>query len=120
MRTSFDARSFLHLADRLLNDNRYEKEARIRTAIGRAYYAAFLSAMKKLQGLGCSFKDVYRLHKDVIEMLSSRNGGLGSKLNDLLEYRVDADYKMEARVTHLGEKCCRLSEHIINRLEELH
>jgi len=120
MHTSFDPRDFFNLADRLLNDMRYEKEARVRTAIGRAYYAAFLCSMKKLQELGCSFKDVDRLHKDVIEELRSRNGGLGSKLNSLFDHRVDADYILEAKVTHLGDKCCRLSEHIINSLEALH
>jgi len=120
MCSSFDPRGFLRLADRLLNDTKYEKEARIRTTISRAYYAAFLSAMKKLQELGFSFRDVHRLHRDVIEMLSSRNGGLGSKLNSLFDHRVDADYKVEANVTHLGDKCCRLSEHIINSLEALH
>jgi len=120
MHASFDPRDFFHLADRLLNDGRYEKEARIRTAIGRAYYAAFLCAMKRLKELGCSFQDVDRLHRNVIEELRSRNGGLGSKLNSLFDHRVEADYKVEAQVTHLGDKCCRLSEHIINSLETLH
>jgi uncharacterized protein (UPF0332 family) len=119
MKSSFPPRHFLELADKLLNDKKYDKEARIRTSIGRAYYAAFLSAMRKLESFGFSFTNVDRIHREVIEALKTKDGGLGSKLDDLFEFRVQADYFMDAMVTNFGDKCCRFSEHIINRLEDL-
>jgi len=120
MKSAFSPRLFLRLANQLLNDKKYHTEAGVRTIVGRAYYAAFLSAMIKLRILGHSFRDVHRIHKEVIEALSSRDGGLGSKLDALFDYRVQADYDMDAVVINLGDKCCRFSEHIINRLEDLH
>jgi hypothetical protein len=55
----------------------------------------------------------------VIEKLTAKNGGLGSKLNTLFDYRVDADHKMAAHVTNLGETCCKFAEHIIDRVKKL-
>lgn len=117
----YDPRRFLEIANRLLLDSNYERQGRIRTAIGRAYYAAFLLSMKKLQELGHSFRRIHRLHKDVIDtLMKSRYYSIGSKLNTLFEYRVDADYKMESRITpELGKLCIRLSEHIISSIEQL-
>lgn len=111
----------MEIADHLLRDSHYEKEGRIRTAIGRAYYAAFLLAMKKLQERGHSFLDVHRLHKDVIDrMMKYKYHSIGSKLNTLLEHRVDADYKMNARITStLGEACVRLAEVLIGEIERI-
>ncbi len=116
----FDPRLFLEIANQLLNDSHYEMEGRIRTSIGRAYYAAFLLARKRLQDIGYSFADVYRLHKDVIETLMDINTSVGNKLNTLFDHRVDADYRTEARITQeLGKSCVRLSEHIIDSIERL-
>lgn len=121
MSFAYDPRQFLEIANRLLIDSDYERQGRIRTAIGRAYYAAFLISMKKLQELGYSFRRIHRLHKDVIDkLMRSRYYSIGSKLNTLFEYRVDADYKMESRITpELGKSCTRLSELIIRSVEQL-
>lgn len=94
-------------------------EGRIRTVIGRTYYAAFLTTFKRLKELGASFREDYRIHKDVIEKLKEKDSGLGSKLNTLFDYRVDADYKMDTQVTNLGKDCCKFAEHIIGRVKEL-
>jgi uncharacterized protein (UPF0332 family) len=119
LRAPYNPEGFLELANKLLTDKGYDPEGRTRTAIGRAYYAAFLVTFKKLQELGASFPEDYRIHKAVIEKLTAKNGGLGSKLNTLFDYRVDADYKMDAHVTNLGKTCCKFAEHIISRVKEL-
>lgn len=119
MKANFPPRRFLELANELLNDKKYDKEARVRTAIGRAYYAAFLCAKTKLESFEFSFTNVDTIHRGVIEALKTKDGGLGSKLDDLFEFRVQADYFMDTMVINLGDKCCRFSEHIINRLESL-
>lgn len=119
MRVPYDPEGFLELANNLLDDENYDFEGRTRTAIGRAYYAAFLFTLKRLQELGANFREDYRIHKAVIEKLKTKNAGLGSKLNALFDYRVDADYKMNAQVTNLGKTSCRFAEHIIRRVKEL-
>lgn len=121
MQVSYDPRQFLEIADRLIRDRHYEREGRIRTAIGRAYYAAFLVAMKRLQELGHSFRRIQRLHKDVIDrLMKDKYYSIGSKLNTLLDYRVDADYKMSALITpRLAESSIRLAEAIIGAIEQI-
>lgn len=44
--SGYDPTGFLELADQLIEDGRYDKFGRSRTAIGRAYYAAFLMVKK--------------------------------------------------------------------------
>ena len=119
MRGSFDPELFLELANQLLLDKDYNPETRVRTVIGRAYYSAFLIAQSKLESLGASFIDEHRIHVDVITKLAEKDSGLGSKLNTLFDYRVDADYKMNAKVTNLGPDSCKFAQHIINRVKAL-
>jgi uncharacterized protein (UPF0332 family) len=116
---AFDPEGFLELAGQLLDDKNYDTESKVRTAIGRAYYAAFLITQSKLENLGQSFDDEHRIHADVIKKLSARDGALGSKLNTLFDYRVDADYKMNSRVINLGPSACKFAEHIIARVKGL-
>lgn len=122
MSFEFDPRSFLDIAEDLLTKKRKDlnKEARIRTAIGRAYYAAFLMVKKKLQEGGCSFRRVEQLHRDVIKQLMNDDYFVGSKLNTLFDYRVDADYKMNAKITpKLGESSIKLSRRILLDIDRL-
>lgn len=120
MSFAYDPRLFLDIAKQLLNDSRYEGKGRTRTSIGRAYYAAFLFTRKRLQGLGHSFADVDKIHKDVIEKLMDRNTAISNMLETLFGHRVDADYKMEAMITlELGKSCVKLSEYIIHSVEQL-
>ncbi len=117
----FDPRQFLDLADALLDDSKYEKQGRIRTCIGRAYYAAFLLSMKKLQEIGHSFREVDRLHKDVIStLMNEKKHFISSQLDKLREYRVNADYKMKSKITsELGKRCIMLSRKIMHSIEQI-
>ena len=113
----FDSSRFLDIANKLLGDRSYRDEAGWRTAIGRAYYAAFLAAKKRLEERGCNFVDVEKLHQDVIQKLMSRKSDTANKLNTLRERRVNADYYMDAPIgPELGQRCARLSEIVISEL----
>ncbi len=116
----FDPRDFLDLANQLLPDHRYDTRTRHRTAIGRAYYAAFLLVRKHLGEQGHSFAEVGQVHKDVINTAMTRNRAIGNKLQTLYRARIEADYLMEAQVTEtLAKNCLILSETIIQSVGEL-
>ena len=120
MPSYYEPQNFLEFADQLLSDKRYEEQGRLRTAIGRAYYAAFLSTKKKLEEIGFSFRDVERIHREVIEALMNLDYSMGDRLEALRNYRVDADYKMEASITPLlGISSVKLSQIIIDSVTRL-
>ena len=70
-----------------------------RTAIGRAYYAAFQTAVSVLRGCGCTISKGPQAHGDVILRLQASNNSavqrVGSQLRDLKGKRNDADYDLE-------------------------
>jgi hypothetical protein len=84
----FDPLLFLTLA-RLLATTAEERH--IRTAVGRAYYTAFLIARDKL-GVVVQ-KDV---HTEVIRALRGRNRAWADKLDSLRRLRLAADYELTA------------------------
>jgi uncharacterized protein (UPF0332 family) len=107
----------LEIANKLLSDSSYRDEAGWRTAIGRAYYAAFLATWKRLEERGCNFADVEKIHQEVIQKLMSRKSDTANKLNTLREKRVKADYYMDAAINpELGQRCARLSQMVISEL----
>lgn len=117
----FRPRKFLKLALRLIKDHNYEEPCRIRTAVGRAYYAAFLNAKQKLERLGHRFPDDGRVHTKVIDKLMERGDtGIGSKLDELYEKRRVADYYMDTSISKAeGTHYVGVSERIIYALEQL-
>ena len=45
---------------------------------------------------------------------------IGSQLDKLREYRVNADYKMKSKITsELGKRCIMLSRKIIHSIEQI-
>src|SRR5688572_4081243 len=70
-----------------------------RTAIGRAYYAAFQTAVLILRGCGFRISKGPQAHGEVINrLLNSKNAAVervGSQLGDLKNKRNDADYELE-------------------------
>lgn len=116
----FDSSLFLEIANKILSDQGFRNEGGWRTAIGRAYYAAFLATKRKLEDLGSNFVDVDRIHHEVIQELMRKNTDLGNRLDTLREKRVDADYDMSASIPpSLGQKCAKLSEGIISSVKRL-
>ena len=116
----YDPSQFLELADTLVGDDQYEEAGRSRTSVGRAYYAAFLMAKKKLEELGSAFGDVHRIHEQVIVSVNEKNSAIGNKLETLRRYRVDADYTMEAQVNlAISKKCVSIARNVLHSLNQL-
>ena len=121
MRTSFDPRKFLELANQLIWDVDYERDPRARTAMGRIYYTVFLLALEKLHEKGLGAKDQEKIHKFVIETYNKKGlSTIGNGLDQLREKRVDADYRLMVNVTlDSCKKYARLSEHLISLIEQV-
>lgn len=119
MRRVYDPRRFLDLSNRILSDGDYERESRARTAIGRAYYAAFLIAYQKLREKGVRIPESSEIHRAVIQTFMEKGlSTIGNPLDQLREKRVDADYHMDSNITvSLGQRCAKLSEYVIQLIE---
>lgn len=83
----FDPREFLEVADSMASQGR--SEAALRTAVGRAYYAAFLRARDMLGVRGRR-----RVKKRVIDELKKQDRHAGDQLDKLEELRDYADYDL--------------------------
>jgi len=116
----FRPRKFLKLAEILIEDEKYEKPARIRTAIGRAYYASHLFVKEKMQQAGWKVPDDHNVHNFVIdELLDSEIPQIGSQLDQLFQKRRDADYYMDALLEiSEGRYCVQLSQGIISFMDQ--
>jgi len=106
-----------------VTDRRYQTiaglQTRIRTSIGRAYYASFLLSKMKQEARGHSFRDPQRVHQLVIDSLKDdKLSNIASKLDQLRDFRRDADYHMRSTFSKGdGNKCVGLAENILALLE---
>jgi len=93
----FDPEDFLNLARALLNeDNTDFENARYRSSISRAYYAAFLKAMEKCaERRGYTYDKSADVHKEVIKDVKSILGDRtsGDFLRSLKKLRTNAELK---------------------------
>ena len=80
----FDPSDFLDLARELGKNN----EARIRTAVGRAYYASFLAIRNSM----AIEEKTPEVHRKVLSMLYKKNAVIANKLHYLRRQRNIADY----------------------------
>ena len=87
MTQPFDPVKFLGLARELASQGR--EEARLRTAVGRAYYALFLIARGKT-----GLRGKKATHRDVIKAVKKRNPSTGHQLDALFRLRKLADYQL--------------------------
>lgn len=119
MLASHNPKNFLVLARNLLSDDDYNFETRIRTAIGRAYYAAFLASKEKQERRGHRFPDDHKIHMAVIESFQDDHlSSIASKLDELRDYRSEADYHMNNYCSRAdGDKCLALARNIFEMLE---
>ena len=98
----FDPAEFNKLAEELLRNlsgapvaTSGPDQARVRTAIGRAYYAAFLVAREKLSDLGkITPKRNWEDHRLLVDALGTEGGDLGSRMHYLRRKRNQADYNL--------------------------
>lgn len=119
MSLGFDPEIFLEIAKKLRQVKGLDFQGMLRTAIGRNYYAAFLKSLLKLQSLGEAFTDESRIHADVRDTLNKkRKSNITSKLESLFRMRIDADYKVYARLDNsVYQSSIHLSENIINLID---
>lgn len=102
----FNPSDFLDLATEIGNDS----EARIRTSIGRAYYASFLIVRNALS-VG---EKTPQVHRKVLGMLYSKNPIIANKLHFMRRQRNMADYDTELTMrAEDAEKAIKFAEEII-------
>jgi hypothetical protein len=116
----FRPRKFLKLAEILIDDGKYERPARIRTAVGRAYYASHLFVKEKMQQAGWKIPDDHNVHSFIIEeLLETEVSQIGSQLDHLFQKRRDADYYMDASLElSEGKYCIQVSQEIISFMDQ--
>lgn len=121
MRASFNPEFFLDIAKMIKENNSLNEQGKIRTIIGRAYYAAFLCAREHLKIHKARAFDKEHQHQDVLNALDDFEANdLKQWLDQLRDKRVNADYHLNSSLDmNLCEKCLRLSEEIINGIEDI-
>jgi len=103
------------------NNGDMDEQGKIRTVIGRAYYAAFLTIREYLKRYrGVTF-DKEHQHQDVLDALDNFDKyNIKNWLDRLRDNRVNADYHLNILIDmNLCEKSIIISEEIINSLEEI-
>ncbi len=115
----FKPELFYELAQKLLEDSNYETNSRIRTAVSRAYYAAFLTARSRLEVLNFNLHR-QQVHKEVHEAIKSKDPKLAQKLSTLRRYRNEADYDLNLTLTiHAAKSYLEICRIILKPLSEL-
>jgi uncharacterized protein (UPF0332 family) len=109
---------FLNLAQELAQH--YDEQIYLRTAVNRAYYAAFLTVRDRCQ---ISVKDK-RDHHKVIKYVRDRNRSAGDQLDTLFRSRTTADYVLDASQglrywQHEWQTVDTLVKHVLPDLENL-
>jgi len=105
----FSPFDFLNLAKDLINDN----EAKIRTAISRAYYSSFLIARDTFS----LSEKTPKVHRKVVSILYSRNPIVANQLHLLRRKRNFADYDTKVVLSRNdAENAIKLAEDIITGL----
>lgn len=125
---SFDWTHYLHLAHELFGKSkkRANREAKLRTAISRAYYGAFIKARNHLI-LVDKHPIPYGVnpHEYVQSQFSrSRNSlrrNIGNDLHELRRYRNDADYRnvFPASLEIVADEALILADRIDTALKRL-
>ncbi len=120
---TFDPQHFLDLATNLIGDAEYNVEARYRTSISRAYYAAHLISKEKLEEIGITFpvkQDKAEIHRMVIGSLRKKNKGVGDMLWNLRQKRNDADYDLNIEFNKYGTQLLlSVAENVIKEANSL-
>jgi len=115
MVSQFDPKRFLEIAIYLKNEPNVDNIGSYRTAIGRAYYAAFLFA-KDRTGKYFNKEKMHQAVRNYYKSISRAD--IADKLNVLFDYRVDADYHLKKYIDRrICERCISISEGIIDLVE---
>ncbi len=122
--TGFDWEDYLQLARELRDGAQGDAlcEAKLRSAMSRSYYAAYMIARSYLEAKGFTISDIRRSHELVWKEFKRDRAnkqiwddGTRLKLN-----RIRADYRPHARCAdHDAEKSLLFAEDIIQRIRRL-
>lgn len=105
----FNPSDFLDLAKKLGKNN----EARIRTAVGRAYYSSFLNIRNALS----IEEKTPQVHRKVLSKLYSKSPVTANKLHYLRRQRNLADYDTDVTLEAKdAEKAVKFAEDIITEI----
>jgi len=113
----FNPLDFLTFVKNLPTTNHHE--ARVRTIIGRAYYATFLKMREWLKNKGYNFpsgRDEAQNHRLVQDYLFQefQQRGPKDRLHDLRQLRNDVDYNLDIEFTITeANRAIRLAESIL-------
>lgn len=112
---SLEPTRFLSVAEFVSQDT--DDEARLRTAVGRVYYASFLQAREVLMVR----TRTGRAHREVIGSLRKRDVAAGNQLDKLEELRTLADYDLDTDNAWRDKWTMARSyaTHVLRRLERL-
>jgi hypothetical protein len=120
MRTSvvFEGRDFERVARGLASDTR---EAEVRSAIGRTYYACFLHTRTFLESQGAHFREGRETHGDVGRGIAEWDKRLYGKLTSLHDLRKDSDYSIpfDGNLQTSLKTAFRLSAEILRGIDRL-
>ncbi len=120
LKNRFNPLIFLEIAKKIKQSQNLDEKGKLRTSIGRAYYAAFLTVRSRLERKGGIFvKD--KQHYEVREYLKTLGHDIiADFLEKLFEKRVDADYILTAKINEIiYDKCLMISEEIIESIEDI-
>jgi uncharacterized protein (UPF0332 family) len=94
------------------------REAKLRCAISRSYYAAFKTAQVSLEGEGHWFPETREAHRKVQEILKNSGRRKAARnLQRLSNLRNDADYRSEVRIAYpMAERAIEVAAQIIQSL----
>lgn len=103
---TFDPEYFLSLAKDMVGDLDYDEDARYRTAVSRAYYAAHLISRKIFEEMGVKFpidpENEGKIHTMVIDALIKVNEPTSVVLKKLRKIRNKADYDLDYNFKKYG------------------
>ncbi len=118
MRHFFHPEIFLEIARKVKDFRDVDEQGKLRTAIGRAYYAAFLTTREYLRFRGFTFEEKGQ-HQKVLDALDDLNQEyIKNQLFTLEKSRVVADYNLNKSINKgLCEKGIIISKEIIESIE---
>lgn len=117
----FEWGDYLKLAEALVEAE--TTEAYLRTAISRAYYAAFHAAKQRAEHTLNTSTPRFRSHRWTIDFFlsspRSHDRHIGRILQRLKKDRVKADYKERSVISiQMARKSVSLAQHVHNQLAE--
>ena len=115
---AFNPQLLLDLANKLYEDPNYDDEARYRTSISRAYYAAYLTARCKLESTCINFTKKSTAHEEVSDALRDIDKHASNMLYNLRKHRNKADYNLDIKIQK-GQAlaCLKSSKFIVDKFD---